>query len=101
MSLSDHPNLTCFDIPDGFVFGAATAAYQTEATSSGGGDPENWDTLAATPGNVVPTGLARIICSRTSPPPVRPNPGSHIRWGQCQRFLQPVALEQLRMGRGV
>ena len=79
MSLSDHPNLNRFDFPDGFVCGAATAAYQTEGTSFGGCGPDHWDTLAATPGNVVPTGLARIICSRTSPPPVRPNPGGHIR----------------------
>ena len=39
--------------PDGFVFGAATAAYQIEGSAFGGAGPCHWDTFAATPGNVV------------------------------------------------
>ncbi|OYW57800.1 MAG: beta-glucosidase [Rhodobacterales bacterium 32-66-7] len=39
--------------PDGFLFGAATAAYQIEGSSFGGAGPCHWDSFAATPGNVV------------------------------------------------
>lgn len=39
--------------PDGFVFGAATAAYQIEGSRFGGAGPSHWDTFAVTPGNVV------------------------------------------------
>lgn len=39
--------------PDGFIFGAATAAYQIEGSGFGGAGPSHWDTFAATPGNVV------------------------------------------------
>lgn len=42
-----------FDFPPGFVFGAATAAYQIEGAGFGGCGPSHWDTFAATPGNVV------------------------------------------------
>lgn len=41
------------DFPEGFLFGAATAAYQIEGTAFGGCGPSHWDTFAATPGNVV------------------------------------------------
>ena len=45
--------LTRFDFPEGFVFGAATAAYQIEGSAFGGCGPCHWDSFAATPGNVV------------------------------------------------
>ncbi len=41
------------DLPEGFLFGAATAAYQIEGSGFGGAGPSHWDTFAATPGNVV------------------------------------------------
>ncbi|MEJ6398780.1 GH1 family beta-glucosidase [Yoonia sp. 208BN28-4] len=41
------------DFPAGFVFGAATAAYQIEGHKFGGAGATHWDTFAATPGNVV------------------------------------------------
>jgi len=44
--------LTRADFPDGFLFGAATAAYQIEGSAFGGAGPSHWDTFAATPGNV-------------------------------------------------
>lgn len=41
------------DFPAGFLFGAATSAYQIEGHAFGGAGPTHWDTFAATPGNVV------------------------------------------------
>jgi beta-glucosidase len=41
------------EFPDGFLFGAATAAYQIEGSGFGGAGPCHWDSFAATPGNVV------------------------------------------------
>ncbi len=41
------------DFPPGFVFGAATSAYQIEGHGFGGAGPTHWDSFAATPGNVV------------------------------------------------
>jgi beta-glucosidase len=40
------------DFPEGFVFGAATAAYQIEGHAFGGAGPTHWDSFSATPGNV-------------------------------------------------
>ncbi|WP_417269729.1 GH1 family beta-glucosidase [Celeribacter sp.] len=51
--MTKSPKLTRADFPDGFTFGAATAAYQIEGHSFGGAGPTHWDTFAATPGNVV------------------------------------------------
>jgi len=41
------------DFPDGFLFGAATSAYQIEGHRFGGAGRAMWDDFAATPGNVV------------------------------------------------
>ena len=46
-------SLSRFDFPEGFLFGAATAAYQIEGSRFGGCGPCHWDTFAATPGNVT------------------------------------------------
>ncbi len=41
------------DFPEGFLFGAATSAYQIEGHAQGGAGQTHWDDFAATPGNVV------------------------------------------------
>ncbi|WP_322893679.1 MULTISPECIES: GH1 family beta-glucosidase [unclassified Yoonia] len=46
-------NFTRNDFPEGFLFGAATAAYQIEGHKFGGAGQTHWDTFAATPGNVI------------------------------------------------
>jgi beta-glucosidase len=48
--------------PAGFVFGAATAAYQIEGSGAGGAGPSHWDTFAATPGNVRGGEDGRLAC---------------------------------------
>lgn len=50
------------DFPDGFIFGAATAAYQIEGSSFGGAGPSHWDTFAVTPGNVVNAETGAVAC---------------------------------------
>lgn len=41
------------DFPAGFLFGAATSAYQIEGHGFGGAGRTHWDDFAATPGNVA------------------------------------------------
>lgn len=48
--------------PEGFTFGAATAAYQIEGHRFGGAGPCHWDTFAATPGNVVGNEDGALAC---------------------------------------
>ncbi len=50
------------DFPEGFLFGAATAAYQIEGHAFGGAGPTHWDTFAATPGNVVRAEDGAVAC---------------------------------------
>ena len=50
------------DFPDGFLFGAATAAYQIEGHKFGGAGSTHWDTFSATPGNVVRAENGDIAC---------------------------------------
>lgn len=50
------------DFPQGFTFGAATAAYQIEGAKFGGAGPSHWDTFAATPGNVVRCEDGAVAC---------------------------------------
>ncbi|SDK77463.1 GH1 family beta-glucosidase [Aliiruegeria lutimaris] len=50
------------DFPEGFQFGASTAAYQIEGHSFGGAGPTHWDDFAATPGNVIRAENGAIAC---------------------------------------
>ena len=50
------------DFPPGFLFGAATAAYQIEGSAFGGAGPSHWDTFAATPGNVIDGSCGARAC---------------------------------------
>lgn len=50
------------DFPPGFLFGAATSAYQIEGHGFGGAGMTQWDTFAATPGNVVRAENGALAC---------------------------------------
>ncbi|MGZ9810751.1 GH1 family beta-glucosidase [Pseudoroseicyclus sp. H15] len=50
------------DFPEGFLFGAATAAYQIEGAKYGGAGSSHWDSFAATPGNVVRREDGAVAC---------------------------------------
>ena len=50
------------DFPEGFVFGAATSAYQIEGHSFGGAGPTIWDIFAAEQGKVVNGETGAIAC---------------------------------------
>jgi beta-glucosidase len=50
------------DFPAGFLFGAATAAYQIEESSFGGAGSTHWDTFAKGPVNVVHGEDGAIAC---------------------------------------
>ena len=50
------------DLPEGFLFGASTAAYQIEGTSFGTVGPSHWDTFAAVPGNVFEAQDGAVAC---------------------------------------
>jgi beta-glucosidase len=51
------------DFPAGFLWGAATAAYQIEgAAAEGGRTPSIWDTFSHTPGKVVAGDTGDVAC---------------------------------------
>ncbi|NIY78858.1 beta-glucosidase [Celeribacter sp. HF31] len=62
--MTSRPNLTRKDFPNGFLFGAATAAYQVEGHKFGGAGPTHWDTFAATPGNVLRAEDGALACDQ-------------------------------------
>lgn len=48
--------------PEGFLFGAATSAYQIEGHAQGGAGRTHWDDFAATPGNVTNAENGDLAC---------------------------------------
>ena len=50
------------DFPEGFKFGAATAAYQIEGLENGNCGTSHWDTFSMTPGNVHSGENGSIAC---------------------------------------
>ena len=54
---------TSRSFPEGFVWGAATAAFQIEgATSEDGRGPSIWDTLCARPGAILDGSDGTVAC---------------------------------------
>ena len=76
--------LSRFDFPEGFLFGAATAAYQIEGMKHGGAGPCHWDTFAATPGNVVRAEDGALACDH------------YHRWPQDLDLLRAANLDAYR-----
>jgi beta-glucosidase len=70
--------------PPGFLFGAATAAYQIEGAAFGGAGPCHWDTFAATPGNVVRAEDGARACDH------------YHRWPDDLDLLQAAGLDAYR-----
>ena len=49
--------------PDGFLWGAATSAYQIEgAVDEDGREPSIWDTYSHTPGKIDGGGTGDVAC---------------------------------------
>lgn len=76
--------LSRFDFPPGFLFGAATAAYQIEGTQFGGCGPCHWDTFSATPGNVVRAESGALACDH------------YHRWPEDLDLMQAANLDAYR-----
>ncbi|PIE06968.1 MAG: beta-glucosidase [Rhodobacterales bacterium] len=72
------------DFPDGFLFGAATAATQIEGSSFGGAGPSHWDTFAATPGNTDKGDNPAVAC------------GSYTRLDEDLDLLEGAHLDAYR-----
>ncbi|GGL31703.1 beta-glucosidase [Phycicoccus endophyticus] len=54
---------SALSLPDGFLFGAATASYQIEgAVTEDGRGPSIWDTFSAVPGNTANGDTGEVAC---------------------------------------
>ncbi|WP_376872954.1 GH1 family beta-glucosidase [Albirhodobacter sp. R86504] len=60
MDISTLPRRS--DFPQGFLFGAATSAYQIEGHKYGGAGPTHWDAFAAQEGRVVRGENGAVAC---------------------------------------
>ena len=72
------------DFPEGFLFGAATAAYQIEGHKFGGAGSTHWDTFAATPGNVIRAEDGALACDH------------YHRFGEDLDLLQEAGMDAYR-----
>ena len=82
--MADRFSFSRSDFPPGFLFGAATAAYQIEGSSFGGCGPSHWDTFAATPGNVVGAEDGSVACDH------------YHRWQADLDLMQRAGLDAYR-----
>ncbi len=72
--------------PDGFLWGAATSAYQIEgAVNEGGRDRSIWDTFAHTPGKTVHGDTGDIACDH------------YHRWAQDVDLIAEMGLSAYRL----
>mmetsp|Transcript_11599 Transcript_11599/g.35863 ORF Transcript_11599/g.35863 Transcript_11599/m.35863 type:complete len:573 (+) Transcript_11599:23-1741(+) len=61
--INAYPTVMHLSFPTGFLWGAATAAYQIEgATMEGGRTPCIWDTFAGVPGSIADGDRADVAC---------------------------------------
>lgn len=72
------------DFPDGFVFAAATSAYQIEGHDFGGAGKTHWDTFAATPGKVVNGEDGAVACDH------------YHRWPEDLDLMRDMGLDAYR-----
>lgn len=72
------------EFPPGFLFGAATSAYQIEGHAFGGAGSTHWDTFAATPGNVVRAENGARACDH------------YHRWGEDLDLLRDGGFDVYR-----
>ena len=82
--MPDSLGFTRADFPAGFVFGAATSAYQIEGASFGGAGRSHWDDFAATPGNVVRAEDGAIACDH------------YHRWAEDLDLVKGAGLDAYR-----
>ena len=76
--------LSRYDFPPGFLFGAATAAYQIEGSRFGNCGPSHRDSFAATPGNVVRAEDGSLACDH------------YNRWPQDLDLLKTANMDAYR-----
>jgi beta-glucosidase len=77
--------MSTLSFPAGFVFGAATAAYQIEgATRSDGRGPSIWDTFSREPGRVLNGDTGDIACDH------------YHRWPQDVALLRELGVDSYR-----
>ncbi|MCC5991066.1 MAG: beta-glucosidase [Rhodobacteraceae bacterium] len=72
------------DFPKGFVFGAATAAYQIEGHGFGGAGPCHWDSFAATGRNVAGNEDGARACEH------------YLRWAEDLDLIRDAGLDAYR-----
>ena len=83
----EHPTTRASDLfPEGFVWGAATAAYQVEgATREDGRGESIWDRYSAGAGNVVDGSSGIVACD------------SYHRHGEDTRLMRGLGLDAFRL----
>lgn len=80
------PSLDVEAFPAGFLWGAATAAYQIEgAVAEGGRGPSIWDTFASTTGKTVHGDTGEIACDH------------YHRWREDVELIRRLGLRAFRM----